>query len=56
MCVVYGVHEPREDLLGFQQNLTSYFFGLEIVSVVCFPLEGLSHPPQDPHVASSFLA
>ena len=56
MCAVYGAHEPREDLLDFQQNWTSYFFGLEIVSVVYFPLEGLSRPPQDPHVAFSFLA
>ena len=55
MCAVYGAHEPREDLLGFQQNWTSYFFGPKIVSVVYFPLEGLSRPPQDPHVASSSL-
>ena len=56
MCAVYGAHELREDLLDFQQNWTSYFFGPEIVFVVYFPLEGLSRPPQDPHVASSFLA
>ena len=54
--MVYGAHEPREDFLGFQQNWTSYSFGLEIASVVYFPLEGLSCPPQDPHVASSSLA
>ena len=54
--MVYGAHESREDLLDFQQNWTFYFFGPEIVSVVYFPLEGLSRLPQDPHVASSFLA
>ena len=54
--MVYGARELREDLLGFQQNWTSYFFGPKIVSVVYFLLEGLSHPPQDPHVASSSLA
>ena len=55
MCAVYGAHEPREDLLDFQQNWTSYFFGPKIVSVVYFLLEGLSRPPQDPHVTSSSL-
>ena len=54
--MVYGAHGPREDFLGFQQNWTSYSFGLEIASIVYFPLEGLSRPLQDPHVASSFLA
>ena len=54
--MVYGAHESHEDLLGFQHNWTSYFFGPEIVSVVYFPLEGLSRLPQDPHVASSSLA
>ena len=54
--MVYGARELREDLLDFQQNWTSYFFGPKIVSVVYFLLEGLSHPPQDPHVASSSLA
>ena len=53
---MYGAHEPREDLLGFQQNWTSYFFDPKIISVVYFPLKGLSRPPQDPHVAFSFLA
>ena len=47
-----GALEPREDLLGFQQSWTSYFFGPRTSSVVCFPLEGLSRPPQEPHVAS----
>ena len=43
--------EPREDLLGFQQSWTSYFFGPGTSSIVCFPLEGLSRPPQEPLVA-----
>ena len=47
-----GALEPREDLLGFQQSWTSYFFGPGTSSVVCFLLEGLSHPPQEPNVAS----
>ena len=53
--MVYGAHKSREDLLGFQQNWTSYFFGLEIISVVYFPLKDLSRPPQKPHVAFSSL-
>ena len=53
---MYSAHESREDLLGFQQNWTSYFFGPEILSVVCFPLKGLSRPLQEPYVAFSFLA
>ena len=44
--------EPREDFLGFQQSWTSYFFGLGTSFAVCFPLEGLSRPPQEPFVAS----
>ena len=47
-----GILEPQEDLLSFQQSWTSYFFGPETFSVVCFPLEGLSRPPQDPLAAS----
>ena len=50
-----GALEPREDLLSFQQSWTSYFFGPGASSVVCFPLEGLSRPPQEPHVASFSL-
>ena len=46
-----GALEPREDLLGFQQRWTFYFFDPEIPSVVCFPLKGLSRPPEEPHVA-----
>ena len=53
---MYGAHEPREDPLGSQQKWTSYFFGLEILSIVCFPLKGLSRLPQKPHVASSSSA
>ena len=47
-----GALESREDLLGFQQSWTSYFFGPRTSSVICFPLEGLSCPPQEPLVAS----
>ena len=47
--------EPREYLFGFQQRWTSYFFGPEIPFVVCFPFEGLSRRPQEPHVASFSL-
>ena len=47
-----GVLEPQEDFLSFQQSWTSYFFGPETSSVVCFPLKGLSCPPQKPLVAS----
>ena len=47
-----GALEPQEDLLGFQQSWTSYFFGPRTSFVVCFPLEGLSRPPQEPLVAS----
>ena len=46
-----GTLEPRGDLLGFQQSWTSYFFGLRTSSTVCFPLEGLSRPPQEPLIA-----
>ena len=53
---MYGAHEPREDPLGSQQKWTSYFFGLEILSIVCFPLKDLSRPPQEPNVAFSSLA
>ena len=47
-----GALEPREDRLNFQQSWTSYFFGPRTSSIVCFPLEDLSHPPQEPHVVS----
>ena len=49
---MYDTIEPQEDLLGFQQSWTSYFFGPGTSSVVCFPFEGLSHPPQEPLIAS----
>ena len=47
-----GALKSREDLLGFQQSWTSYFFGPRTSSVVCFLLEGLSRPPQEPLVTS----
>ena len=47
-----GALEPREDLPGFQQSWTSYFFGPGTQSVFYFPLEGLSRPLQDPLAAS----
>ena len=47
-----GAFEPQEDLLGFQQSWTSYFFGLGTSSVVYFLLEGLSRLPQESLVAS----
>ena len=47
-----GALELRDDLLGFQQSWTSYFFGLGSPSVVCSLLKGLSHPPQEPPIAS----
>ena len=40
--------ELREDLLGFQQSWTSYFFGPETASAVYFLLNGLSRPSQEP--------
>ena len=52
---MYSTLEPQEGLLSFQQSWTSYFFGPEMPCVVCFPLEGLSRPPQEPHVASFSL-
>ena len=51
-----GALESREDLLGFQQSWTSYFFGPRSASVVYFLLEGLSRPPQDPLGVSFSLA
>ena len=51
-----GILEPQEALLGCQRSRTSYFFGPEILSVVYFPLNGLSRPPQEPHIAFSSLA
>ena len=46
-----GALEPQEDILGFRQSWTSYFFGPGTSSAVCFLLEGLSRPPQEPLVA-----
>ena len=53
---MYSAHEPREDPLGFQQKRTFCFFGPEILSVVYFPLKGLSHLPQEPRAVSSSSA
>ena len=47
-----GALESREDFLGFQQSWISYFVGPGTSSTVCFPLECLSRPPQDPLAAS----
>ena len=51
-----GVLEPHEALLGCQRSWTSYFFGPGTASAVCFLLEGLPHPPQEPLGVSSSLA
>ena len=42
-----GALEPQGDLLDCQQSWTSSFFGPGIAFIVCFLLEGLSHPSQD---------
>ena len=47
-----GALEPWENLLGSQQSWTFYFVGPRTFSAVCFPLEGLSRPLQDPLAAS----
>ena len=52
MCTVYGAYEPREVPLGSRQKKTFCFCGPEILSVVCFPLKGLSHLPQELRVVS----
>ena len=51
-----GVLEPQEALLGYQRSRTSYFFGPVTTSAVCFLLEGLPHPPQEPLGVSSSSA
>ena len=43
-----GVLEPQEALFGYQRSQTFYFFGPVTTSAVCFLLEGLPHPPQEP--------
>ena len=48
--------EQQEVLLDYQQSWTSYFFGPRIASVVCFLLEGLPYPPQEPLGVSSSSA
>ena len=50
------VLDPQEALLGCQRSQTSYFFGPVTTSVVCFLLEGLPHPPQEPLGVSSSSA
>ena len=40
--------EPQKDLLGCQQSWTFYFFGPMTTFAVCFLLEGLPHPSQEP--------
>ena len=54
--MIDGALEPQEALLGCQRSWTSYFFGPRIASVVCFLLEGLPYPPQEPLGVSSFSA
>ena len=48
-----GVLEPQEALLDCQRSRTSYFFGPVTASAICFLLEGLPHPPQEPLGVSS---
>ena len=51
-----GTLKPQEDLLGFQQSWTFYFFGPGTFSAVYFLLEGLSYPLQEPLGAFFFSA
>ena len=51
-----GVLEPLEALLDCQRSWTSCFFGHVTASAVCFILEGLPHPPQEPLGVSSSSA
>ena len=48
-----GALEPQEALLGSQRSRTSYYFDPRTTSAVCFLLEGLPHPPQEPLGVSS---
>ena len=48
--------EPQKEPLDYQQSWTFYFFCPGTTSVVCFLLEGLSHPPQEPLNVSSSSA
>ena len=48
-----GVLEPQGTLLGCQRSRTSYFFGPVTASAICFLLEGLPHPLQEPLGVSS---
>ena len=56
ICVLNDVLEPHKALLGYQRSRTSYFFGPETTSAVCFLLEGLPYPPQEPLDVSSSSA
>ena len=51
-----GVLESQEALLDCQRSQTSYFFGPVTASAVCFLLEGLPHPLQEPLGVSSSSA
>ena len=51
-----GVLEPHEALLGCQWSQTSYSFGPETAFAICFLLEGLPHPSQEPLGVSSSSA
>ena len=51
-----SVLRPQEALLGCQQSRTSYSFGPVTASAICFLLEGLPHPLQEPLGVSSSSA
>ena len=51
--VLNDVLEPHEALLGYQRSRTSYFFGPETTSAICFLLKSLPYPPQEPLGVSS---
>ena len=51
-----GVLEPQEAPLGCQWSRTSYFFGPKTAFAICFLLEGIPHPPQEPLGVSSSSA
>ena len=50
---MYGTHQLREAPLGSQRKRTFGFFGPKLLSVVYFPLKGLSRLHQGPRVVSS---
>ena len=53
---MYDTYQPRETPLGSQQKRTFCFFGPKLLSVVYFPLKGLSHLHQGPRIVSSSSA